>query len=144
MTDIDVGTEITINKQWKLIGKKKHGFGIPKSENSYRTVPIPKDYISELKNYISNCVLGIDRRIFLYKSASAISSMLSKKYKKLGYDISVHDLRHTYVTTLLANGFPYKTVAELIGGTEETVIKTYSHFTEDMYEDAKSKLDNIL
>ena len=144
LTDVDIGTEITIDKQWKLIGKKKHGFGIPKSENSYRTVPIPKDYISELKNYVSNCVLGIDRRIFLYKSASAISSMLGKKYKKMGYDISVHDLRHTYVTTLLANGFPYKTVAELIGDTEETVIKTYSHFTEDMYEDAKSKLDNIL
>ena len=33
LTDMDidfVDAEITINKQWKLIGENKHGFGTPK------------------------------------------------------------------------------------------------------------------
>lgn len=145
LTDIDVmDSEIKIDKQWKLLDDKKYGFGPPKSKNSYRTVPIPKDYISVIKQYVDNCVLGIDRRIFLVSRTSSVSNRLKRKYNNLGYDISVHDLRHTYVTTLLSNGLPYRTVAELIGDTEETVIKTYSHFTEDMYVSAKSKIDNIL
>ena len=41
-------------------------------------------------------------------------------------DISIHDLRHTYVTILIKNGFDFKTISELIGDTVEMVIKTYS------------------
>ncbi len=147
LTDLDISftnSEIEVNKQWKLIGENKYGFGPPKSENSYRTVPIPKEYVSVIKQYVDNCALGLDRRIFLDKSTSSVANRLLLKYKRKGYDFSVHDLRHTYATTLLANGFTYKTVAELIGDTEQTVIKTYSHFTEDMYDNAKSRIDNIL
>lgn len=147
LTDMDidfVNTEINVNKQWKLIRENKHGFGTPKSKNSYRTVPIPRDYVSTLKEYVNGCILGIDRRIFFEKSTTATAKRLRLKYKRYGYDFSVHDLRHTYATTLLANGFTYREVAELIGDTEETVIKAYSHFTDEMYKDTKSKLNNIL
>lgn len=147
LTDLDIdftNAEITINKQWKLIGENRHGFGTPKSKNSYRAVPIPKDYVSTLKEYVKSCVLGMDRRIFFEKSTISTAKRLRLKYKRYGYNFSVHDLRHTYATTLLANGFTYREVAELIGDTEETVIKAYSHFTDDMYQDTKSKLNNIL
>lgn len=144
-TDIDfLNAEITVNKQWKLLDKNTYNFGTLKSKNSYRVVPIPTDYISILKEYVTSCVLGIDRRIFFEKSTDATAKRLREKYKRHGYDFSVHDLRHTYATTLLANGFTYRAVAELIGDTEETVIKAYSHFTDDMYKDAKSRLNNIL
>jgi len=147
LTDMDIdfaNTEINVNKQWKLIEKNKHGFGTLKSKNSYRTVPIPLGYVSILKEYIKGCVVGMDRRIFFEKSTTSTAKRLRTKYKKYGYDFSVHDLRHTYATTLLSNGFTYRAVAELIGDTEETVIKAYSHFTDDMYKDAKSRLNNIL
>lgn len=147
LTDMDIdflNAEININKQWKLIEKNIHGFGALKSKNSHRTVPIPHDYVFALKDYIEGCALGIDRRIFFERSTTAASRRLREKYRRCGYNFSIHDLRHTYATTLLSNGFTYRAVAELIGDTEETVIKAYSHFTEDMYEDAKSKLNNIL
>lgn len=63
---------------------------------------------------------------------------------RLGLDASIHDLRHTYATTLLASGFDYKTVAELMGDNVQTIIKTYSHFTKDMFDSAKTRIDNIL
>lgn len=147
LTDQDfdfVNAEIDVSKQWKLIGKNKHGFGSLKSKNSKRRVPIPLTCVPAIKGYVNSCVLGIDRRVFAERSTTSVAKRLWDKYKGLGYDISVHDLRHTYATTLLANNFTHKTVAKLIGDREETVIKAYSHYTESMYQDAKAKINKIM
>lgn len=136
--------EIKIDKQWKQLEKGVYSFGTPKSTNSYRTVPIPAKYVSEIKSYVKTCTIGIDRRIFVNRSTANVTSRLEQKYKRKGYNISMHDLRHTYATTLLFNGFDYKTVAELMGDTVETIINTYSHFIDDMYNSAKNRIDNIL
>lgn len=135
---------ITIDKQWKKLGNKEHGFGKPKSKNSYRDVPIPASYISALKKYVQGCVIGTDRRIFLDATTGTTVNRIRNKMIKLGLDASIHDLRHTYATTLLANGFDYKTVAELMGDNVQTIIRTYSHFTKDMFDSAKTRIDNIL
>lgn len=135
---------ITIDKQWKKLGSKEHGFGKPKSKNSYRDVPIPASYISALKKYVQGCVIGTDRRIFLDATTGTTVNRIRNKMVKLGLDASIHDLRHTYATTLLANGFDYKTVAELMGDNVQTIIRTYSHFTKDMFDSAKTRIDNIL
>ena len=89
LTDVDfdfVNNEITVNKQWKLLEKNIYNFGSPKSKNSYRVVPIPIDYISILKEYVTSCVLGIDRRIFFEKSTDATAKRMREKYKRHGYD----------------------------------------------------------
>lgn len=135
---------ITIDKQWKKLGNKEHGFGKLKSKNSYRDVPIPSAYVSQLKKYVRSCVIGTDRRIFLDVTTGTTVNRIKNKMNRLGFDASIHDLRHTYATTLLANGFDYKTVAELMGDNVQTIIKTYSHFTKDMFDSAKKRIDNIL
>jgi integrase len=135
---------ITIDKQWKKLGNKEHGFGKPKSKNSYRDVPIPASYIYPLKKYVRGCVIGTDRRIFLDATTGTAVNRIKNKMNRLGLNASIHDLRHTYATTLLANGFDYKTVAELMGDNVQTIIRTYSHFTKDMFDSAKTRIDNIL
>lgn len=135
---------ITIDRQWKKLGNKKYGFGKLKSPNSYRDVPIPAAYITQLKKYVRSCVIGTDRRIFLDATTGTAANRIKNKMNRLGLDASIHDLRHTYATTLLANGFDYKTVAELMGDNVQTIIKTYSHFTKDMFDSAKTRIDNIL
>lgn len=138
--------EIKIDEQWKLIDKDKriYGLGTLKSNNSYRTVPIPARYSPEIKEYIKGCVIGIDRRVFPEKKTASVGARLWRKYRKHGHEISVHDLRHTYATTLLLKGFDYKTVSELMGDTVQTIINTYSHFIDDMMESAKRRIDKIL
>lgn len=106
---------IKIDKQWKKLGKKKHCFGKLKSKSSYRDVPIPSAYIPSLKKYVRGCVVGTDRRIFLDATTGTTVNRIKNKMERLGLDASIHDLRHTYATTLLANGFDYKIVAELMG-----------------------------
>lgn len=136
--------QIAVNRQWKKISDTEYNFGKLKTKNSYRTVPIPKNYIKELKEYNNTCIKSMDGRIFIDKSNSTTGIRLADKYQRFGYDISVHDLRHTYATTLIANGFDFKTVAELLGDTVEIVIETYIHFTNEMFENAKSRIDSIL
>lgn len=141
--DLDNGV-IYVKRQWKKGRERKHDLGALKTVNSYRTVPIPTTYIHGLKLYVKGCVKDMNNRIFIDKYNDTTSARLSYKFKKMGYDISVHDLRHTYVTILIKNGFDFKTIAELIGDTVEMVIKTYSHFTEDMFESAKDRINKIL
>ena len=109
-----VGT-ITIDKQWKKLNDKKHGFGKPKSINSYRDIPIPSSYVSALKKYVQGCVIGTDRRIFLDATTGTTVNRIRNKMIKLGLNASIHDC-HTYAYYLLANGLDYKTVGRVYGG----------------------------
>lgn len=64
-------------------------------------------------------------------------------YKKSGYNITVHDLRHTYATFLISNGIDFKTAAQLLGHSVEMTMKIYSHVNNDMLDSAKRKINNI-
>lgn len=135
---------VHVRRQWKKVAKNKYDLGTLKRANSYRTVPLPIKYVPEFKKYINTCVKDINNRIFIDKTNPATGSRLIYKFKKLGYDISIHDLRHTYVTILIKKGFDFKTIAELIGDTVEMVIKTYAHFTTDMFESAQDRINKFL
>lgn len=140
--DIDLKKlEIDVNKQWKRLKSGEYGFGTVKSQT--RVVPIPKVAKKPLENYLNSNVKNLDRRIFPDRNTQAVSARLVNKMRYLGFNNSVHDLRHTYVTTLIANGVDFKTIAELIGDNVETVIKTYSHFTEDMANAVANKVNEI-
>lgn len=45
--------------------------------------------------------------------------------------IRIHDLRHSYVSLLMAKGVNFGVIAALIGDTLEQVVKTYAHHVED-------------
>lgn len=55
-----------------------------------------------------------------------------------------HDLRHTHATELLRAGVHIKVVAERLGDTETTVMKTYSHVLPDMQETAAAAIEPML
>jgi integrase len=134
---------LSVNKQWK---KKLNGgfdFGELKSFNSNREVPIPIDVVMALKKYKNETPANIDGRIFKQRNNESIGFCLQQTYKKLGFDISVHELRHTYATTLIANGVDFKTVAKLMGHDVEQTIKTYSHVNDDMMKNATDLINKI-
>lgn len=144
--DIDEANSVmNINKQWKVVKRspKTYGFGTVKSKNSNRIVPIPLNTLKALMQYKRDFPIDISGRIFAYKRTDSVCTNLIKAYKRVGYIISVHDLRHTYASRLVANGVDFKTVAELIGDTVQMVISTYSHFTKDMMNRAKIAVNNI-
>lgn len=132
---------ITVNKQWKMLNSSEWGFGDVKSKNSNRVIPISNTVIKELSKYKN--VINIDNRIFDYRATDSICAMVNEKFKKAKLDISLHELRHTYATKLIANGVDFKTVAKILGHSVEQTLKTYSHVTDDMMKKASNIIDNI-
>lgn len=58
--------------------------------------------------------------------------------------ITPHGFRHSYVSLLIHIGISTKVIAELIGDTEEQVIKTYGHLYSNAKDLAINLLDNRL
>lgn len=144
--DIDLkNCMMKINKQWKKDEDGIYKFGSLKSKNSNREVPIPPDLIQELKNYKSaQKIININDRVFNYKSREHMSSTFCSTYRKAGYKISIHELRHTYGTMLIANGLDFKTVAKLMGDDVKQTLDTYSHVNDDMMNNAKDIINRAL
>src|SRR5690606_19996411 len=113
-----------------------------KSQASYRIVPAPTSVLKALRGYKDISPISIDKRIFPYARAG-IGSYIAKCYQELGFDISVHDLRHTFATLLIANGTDFRTAAQILGHTPDETIRTYSHVTSDMMERAAKTINNI-
>ena len=134
---------LTINKQWKKINTG-WGFGKCKTLNSYRTIPI-STFIKELfiEYRKASNISNIDNRIFDWVNPDDLSTYISSYLKRQGYNITLHELRHTYATMLISNGVDFKTAALLLGHDVEQTMKTYSHVNEDMLNKASNIIKNI-
>ena len=137
-------TELTIkiNKQWNKNKDGVFGFGTLKSKNSYREVPISKNILNFLDEYKSKNPVQLNGRIapFCYDS---INNYLNPILRELA-DISIHELRHTYITLLISKGIDFKTVAKIAGHDVKQTLSTYSHVTDDMMKSAHDLISKIL
>lgn len=133
---------LKVDHQWKILNKCEYGFGTLKSINSNREVPLSSNVLSELLKYKKETPTNIDGRIFTNRSSN-ISFKIARHFKKCGYDISIHELRHTYATMLIANGVDFKTAAKLLGHDVKQTMDTYSHVTDDMLEKASILVNSI-
>jgi integrase len=134
---------VTVDIQWKHRKDGSYGFGDTKGKNSNRKVPMPPDVLSELEKYKAAYPINLNKRLFNYKNVTSICSDLKAKYIAAGYDIGIHELRHTYGTMLIANGIDFKTVAYLMGHDVKQTLETYSHVTDDMMESAITVINSI-
>lgn len=134
---------INVKQQWKKLNTGDYGFGDLKGTNSYREVPAPAIVLKELAKYDKEMPRNIDNRIFDYTNTRAIGNHLSETFRNLGFDISIHELRHTYATMLISNGLDFKTVAQLMGHDIKETMATYSHVTSDMLENASKIINSI-
>lgn len=142
-SDINKDNTLSINKQWKKNKDGKFDFGTLKSKNSKRTVPIPPTTLKELIKYKKETPTDINNRIIQYTDSINFSRMLRETFGKLGYKISLHELRHTYATMLISSGIDFKTAAKLLGHDIEQTMKTYSHVTDDMLNRATDVIKQI-
>ncbi|WP_418808841.1 tyrosine-type recombinase/integrase [Phascolarctobacterium faecium] len=138
-SDVDfTNTTIKVERQLVATGNNTMTLEALKSNNSYRTVPIPPPLVKVLKEY-KHQPLHISGRIFGDVSYSGAKDRLRSYFD----DVTMHDLRHTYATTLIANNVDVKTVAALLGDKVETVLSTYVHFTDDMRLSAADMVKKI-
>lgn len=142
-SDIDEKNRvIRVDHQWKKLKTGKHGIGSVKRTNSIRVVPIPDSIADELFKYKNESLMYMDGRLFPH--TASLTNNLKRVYKSIGYDISVHELRHTYATQLIANGMEWKTAAQFLGHDVKQTMNTYTHVTQDMINKAKKIINENL
>lgn len=123
----------------------------PKTDHSYRTVPLPKRLKDLLKELDESTPHSKQDLIFSYKGhmvcynsmANALRKMMEitdTEYK----DYTIHGLRHTYGSMLIRKGVDIKIVSELLG--HSNVAFTYNVYIGVLKEDkikAVEVLDQI-
>lgn len=136
----------------------------PKTENSYRTVPIPqsifnklieykqlqeehKKEIKSLHNYSDNDLIFCNE-VGNYISPNYPPKLFKTVQNKMGIPkdehIKFHGLRKTYATRLFEKNIPPKTVQILMGHSKiEITLDIYTQVMESKKIEAANELDNI-
>ena len=137
-SDIDFkANTLTINKQLKR--RKSDGayeIGTLKSKNSYRVIPMSNFLSKELKKIQKEFPTNIDNRLISINATVTLTVNLNNQLRK-SFGVSLHELRHTFATDLIANGLDFKTAASILGHDVKETLDTYSHVTESMMNRAK-------
>ncbi|MBP3664268.1 MAG: site-specific integrase, partial [Tyzzerella sp.] len=119
----------------------------PKTENSYRTMRIPKVIFEELEIKRKKIIKDQENRRSVYHDHGYISckdngephtlpsfyGVLKRACNRAGVpQVSVHDLRHMYATILLEQGVSLVKISGLLGHASiHTTFKHYCHVMED-------------
>ena len=76
---------------------------------------------------------------------STVTHNFGRMVKRAGLDVRFHDLRHSYVSLMLAAGVHAKIVSEALGhSTVAITLDIYSHVTPGLQEAAAKQLDSLL
>lgn len=119
-------------------------FQVPKTQNSYRTVPLPSNLVNELaKTKNKNGLLFHDENNNPLKGKN-VSTEWTKILKACGLPHrKFHAIRHTYGSMLLKNGIDIQTVAELMGHTAISITQIYMHSSKSQKDIAIDKLNSL-
>lgn len=135
-------------------------FEEPKTANSRRTVPIPKDVVAELKAHKARQNEEKLRLGAAYEDNDLVFATplgrpvdpdnAGKRYKtllkKAGLPgVRFHDLRHTFATLLLEADEHPKVVQELLGHSRIGVtLDLYTHVRPELKQRAAEKINDLL
>ncbi len=105
--------------------------------NKERTIPLEKQGIQALKNYLSQRPLALDNHIFLNYEGQHISTRgimkIVEKYVKLAgitKRVSCHSLRHTFATYMAREGVSAFILKEWLGHEHIATTQLYVHIAQ--------------
>ena len=127
--------DIDIENKTLSVNKTKHASGIftsPKTLSSVRTIEIDDITLEILMRYMSASETLFNTNI----------PLLNYHLKKV--KLSTHMFRHTHVALLVEAGVPIKVISERLGHAKvDTTLDIYTHVTENMKLDLRTKLNNL-
>jgi integrase len=124
--------------------------GEPKTKTSRRAVTLPKAVFEDLEKHI-NQLKRNQGLIFTTRSGKPISPRNFIRHFKSTIEaaglpeLTVHGIRHSHASLLLASGVNPKVVQERLGHASISLtLDTYSHVIPSLQEEAAQKLDKIM
>ena len=137
--DIDVDSGViriskTIQRIYVVDGQDRHtelSIDAPKSRNSIREIPIPKDLLRMLKplKRIVNGSFFVLTNLPQPTEPRTYRNYYKRLMKQLGMpDLKFHGLRHSFATRCIESRCDYKTVSVLLGHSNiSTTLNLYVH-----------------
>ena len=125
---------ITVNKTWNY--KDGGGFVPTKNKSSVRNIQIDWQIIGQFSNVIKG--LQKDEPIFVSKDKpfydATLNNILGRHCRRQGIpEISIHGLRHTHASILLASGVSIASVSRRLGHSDiATTQKVYLHIIQEL------------
>jgi integrase len=151
--DVDLKSGVmSIKRTAVWAGKELYLKDTPKTESSIRTIQLPEKTIQELKKWKMACPANSLNLVFPSPKTNGLlyPNSFDKRFQSLVKSsgvtmISSHGTRHTFATTLLANGINPKVVQEMLGHSSiKTTMDTYAHVLPNMQKDAAAQLASVL
>ena len=140
------GSSITIEQAVTMV-KGTPQIGPPKTQTSYREIPVPKKFRPSAL-FLRNTT---EKYIWYGKIPCRFCnpSCFRKHYKKALEELggvrvlSPHCCRHTYVSQLQAKGIPLETIRYLSGHAEIDMIQHYLHIQPEVKTAAVTVLNQL-
>lgn len=111
-----------------------------KTANSVRTVYLTPEVVSMLE--------GLERKTEFVFSGKGVNyyQQISEEFRSLAPEgMTLHDLRHTACTLMLAAGISPKVVSGMLGHFSVAfTLDTYAHLIPEMYEDVPAKISSAV
>ena len=104
------------------------------------------DLCQIIKRYIRIKSLKLDDYLFRDKSYRQIQNLVKKyaKKAKIPHNVSFHNFRHYFITSLVKKGWSYDKIAKLTGHSTVGTLSHYDHsVASDIQEDALVALNDI-
>ena len=136
------------------LGKENGGRGLkaPKSKSSRRSLDMPAQLAHELRVWKLKCPPSEENFVFcnaegrpLHRKTAA--QILDAAITGAGIKrrLTLHKLRHTFASLLLAHGVDLPKVTKLLGHRDSTItLKVYAHFVDDKRNDVQDLATGIL
>jgi integrase len=125
-----------------------------KTTHGRRSVTLPATVVDALRRHRAaqaeehlRCGLGRPDLLFPYWAArlAVFGTAFSRMAARVGLEVSIHDLRHTHITDLLAAGVHPKVVSERAGHSSIAfTLQRYGHVIPGMQEAAAQQVDVAL
>ncbi|MCC5447017.1 site-specific tyrosine recombinase/integron integrase [Candidatus Nanobsidianus stetteri] len=103
-----------------------------------RIVPIPKDLLNELKDYINK----INTENIFPLSSRQVERIIKNVAKKAGINkkVTPHVLRHSLATTLLSKGVDIRYIQEILGHSSLNITQIYTHVVPNQLKEIYNKV----
>ncbi|MFP3256231.1 MAG: tyrosine-type recombinase/integrase [Candidatus Nanopusillus acidilobi] len=103
-----------------------------------RIVPIPKELLNELKDYINK----INTENIFPLSSRQVERIIKNTAKKAGISkkVTPHVLRHSLATTLLSKGVDIRYIQEILGHSSLNITQIYTHVVPNQLKEIYQKV----
>ena len=145
--------EVSITKTLtSKIKGENYTISTPKTKNSTRILPIPKNLCTCLKSYKNDMMKysNFKEKWFVFGNTIPFKESTIQKYKNKYCDIAnlrrirIHDFRHSCASMLINNGASISLVSKYLGHSKTSItLDIYTHLYQNELSDIANRINDL-